>query len=93
MIQCPLRQLLVVLIILTAKGYKLGSTKGYRAGSHSEDELLFSRPDYSENDDDGGKGWKIQDVAAAKDSAIRTACNAGSARRRDVSHMRKIRME
>ena len=65
-IRCLLRQLLVVLIILTAKGYKLGSTKGYRTGSHSEDELLFSRPEYSENDDDGGKDGKLKMLKGCK---------------------------
>ena len=32
---------------------------------HSDDEVLFSRPEYSGSDDDGGK---IEDVRAAKDS-------------------------
>ena len=51
---------------LTSKGSILGSSKGYRTSSHSDDEVLFSRPEYSGSDDDGVKGWKIEDVELQK---------------------------
>ena len=64
---------------LTSKGSILGSSKGYRTSSHSDDEVLFSRPEYSGSDDDGVKGWKIEDVGAAKDSIYVPPVTPGSA--------------
>ena len=79
---------------LTSKGSNLGSTKGYRTGSHSDDEVLFSRPEYSGSDDDGGKGWKIEDVELQKTPPYVPPVMPGSAlKTRWLVYTRKICME